>query len=167
MRFRVTLDEEELELRPDHWVQPPLHVSGRDALQQGARADRPRLRAGERPRVAEAPRHLGLPGNRSHGAEIRAHGEVDVALLPADHWRVAQVGAHHGRAERDTFVAEAGEVTERDVLATRNTVQVGVQQTHRTHALLREVAHDRLGVMAVLRHALTWSLTRARAPVVA
>ena len=167
VRLRVTLDEEELELGPDDRVSPRSAYAVVDALQQAARADGPRLRAVERPRVAEAPRHLRLPRNRSHRVEVRAHGEVDVALLPADDRRVAQVGAHHGGAERDAFVAEVGEVTERDVLAARDAVQVAVEQAHRAHALLREVAHDRLGVVAVLRHALSSSLTRARAPVVA
>ena len=88
----------------------------------------------QRPRLAETPRHLRLPRHRPERIEVGTDREVDVSLLAADDRRVAEIGAHHGGAERDTFLAHPGEVADRDVLAARDAVQVGVEQPDRAHA---------------------------------
>ena len=96
------------------------------------------LGAVERPGLAEAPGDLGLPRHGAQRVEVGLDREVDVAHLAADDRRVAEVGPHHGRAEGDALLAHALEVPDRDVLAARDAVQVGVEQPDGADA---EAAH--------------------------
>ena len=115
------------------------------------------IRAVERPGLAEAPGHLRLPRHRAQRLEVGPDREVDVALLASDDRRVPQVGAHHGGAEGDALVAHAGEVPDRDVLAARDAVQVGVEQPHGAHAEPAQRPRGGLGLLVLVNsHASLW-----------
>ena len=126
----VALDEEELELGSDDRVKAALGIRLDDATEQRARARRPVRRAVQRPRLAEAPRHLGLPRNDPQRVEVGPHREVDVSHLAADDGRVAEIGAHDRSAERRPLLGQPGEVAQRDVLAACDAVEVGVEHAH-------------------------------------
>ena len=148
----LALGEEELELGSDDGREAALRVGVDDPREERTRARRPVLGAVQRPCLAEAPGELGKPGDAPHRREVRLDGEVDVADLPADDRRVAQVRPHNGGAEVRAFLTEPREVAQRDVLAARDAVQVGVEEPNGPHALLPQLVRDRLRV--VRRHSL-------------
>ena len=143
-RRGVALEQEELELGADHRHQVALGVALDDGRQQAARADGPAPGAVRPPEVADAPGHVRLPGHDAQRADVRPDRQVDVSLLAADDRGVAEIGRHHGRAERDSLLGELLEVPDRDVLAPRDPVQVGVEQPDGAHAALRSVATSRV-----------------------
>ena len=128
-------------------VSPRAAYSSTTRREQRPRARRPVLGAVERPGLAEAPRHLRLPRHGAQRVEVGLDREVDVAHLAPDDRRVPEVRAHHGRAEGDAFVAHAAEVTDRDVLAAGDAVQVGVEQPNRADA---EPAHRPDGCLGLV-----------------
>ena len=130
--------------------------------EQRSRARGPVLGAVQRPGLAEAPRHLRLPGHRAERVQARADREVDVPLLASDDRRVAEVGAHDGGAEGDALLAHLAEVADRDVLAAGDAVQVGVEQPDRAHAEPAQRADGGLGLLVVTQ--LQASLMVRRAP---
>ena len=158
---RVALAEEPLELGADDRQQAVGRIPADDPGEQRARARRPVVGAVEAPGLAEAPRHLRLPRDDAQRLRVRPDREVDVALLAPDDGGMAQVGAHHGGAERDALVQQLDEVADRDVLPARDAVQVGVEQADRPHALAAERCDRRLGVVTVGHAIVSWSLTRA------
>ena len=157
LRRGVALGEEELELRGDDRRQAPRGVLVDDPAQQRSRARRPVLGAVERPGLAEAPGNLRLPRHGAQRVEVGLDREVDVAHLAADDRRVAEVGPHDGRAEGDALLAHAFEVPDRDVLAARDAVQIGVEQPNRADA---EPAHRPDGCLGLV------VLTQLRASLV-
>ena len=158
---RVALEEEELELRGNDRRQPALGVGGDDTLEQRTGADGPVLRAVQCPGLAEAPGHLRLPRHLTQRLEVGADREVDVSFLAADDRRVVQVGSHHRGAEGGSLLAHVGEMRDRDVLAARDAVQVGVEQAHGPHALLSKGGGGRARIMTCV-HARPSRLGHAR-----
>ena len=80
-RGRIALAQEPLELRPDDREETVGRVAVDHAREERPRARRPVVRAVEPPRLAEAPRDLGLPGDDPQRVEVGADREVDVAFL--------------------------------------------------------------------------------------
>ena len=145
--FRVALGEEELELGSDDRLEAARGIGVDDTLEQRPRAGRIVIGPVERPRLAETPGHLRLPGDRAEGVEIGADGEVDIALLAADDRRVSEVGPHDRGAERDALLAQAREVPDRDVLPARDAVEIGVQQPDGAHAESTHRSRGRFGLL--------------------
>ena len=81
--------------------------------------------------VGDAARDAGLPRQQRQRGEV---GPGDAGRgsrsSPPTHRRVAQVGAHDRRAEREAVVGDAVELDDRHVLAARDAVQVGVDHAH-------------------------------------
>jgi hypothetical protein len=147
---RVALEEEELELGRDDRVEAAGGVHRHDLPEQVARTDRPGLAAVERPRLADAPRHLRLPGADPERGQVGSDREVHVPVFSSHDRRVAQVGAHHRRAEGHAVAGERGEVTDWDVLAPRDPVQVGVQEPDSAQTGRVERHERRLGAPRVI-----------------
>ncbi len=155
----VALRQEELELGGDDRHEVACRRSRSVTRRRSARGHDGQW--SEPSSVHASPRHQassGMPRHAADGREVRPDGEVDVPDLAADDGRVPQVGSHDGRAEVHSLLAEAGEVPERDVLAARDAVQVGVEQAHGTHALPGQLVRDRLRVVRLIRSLLVISV---------
>ncbi len=121
--------------------EPALGVARDDAARAGRAGRSP---PGPEPSASRAsPMHQATSGCHGHDAERRdvgPHREVDVALLAADDRRVAEVGRHDRRAEGDALLGEMLELRDRDVLAARDPVQVGVEEPDGADASLLQRA---------------------------
>jgi hypothetical protein len=136
--------QEELELRTDDRVQAccPQVLNG---PAHGPARVRDGGAAFGRLEIRQAARHSRLPRQRRHGRHVGAGDEVRIALVAADDGRVAQIGAHHGRAEAKTALEDVVKLRDRHLLAAGDAVEIGVGHPDQPDRRAGGELGDRLG----------------------